>query len=72
MRCGIGSIFGRSNSIINHVLDEVEEDDDNVHAFEIDDARIDVRPSAGVSLRSGADSPDRMSRSVALNWNTLC
>ena len=23
--------------------DEVEEDDDNVHAFEIDDAKIDVR-----------------------------
>ena len=25
-------------------LDEVEEDDDQVHAFQIDDARIDVSP----------------------------
>lgn len=28
-----------------NILDDVDEDDDNVHAFEIDDAKIDVRRS---------------------------
>lgn len=30
------------NVVPNKLSDEVEEDDDNVHAFEIDDTKIDV------------------------------
>jgi hypothetical protein len=33
------------------ILDEVEEDDDQVHAFQIDDAKIDVSPY----VNSGCD-----------------
>ena len=38
--------------------DEIDEDDDNVHAFEIDDAKIDVSlasPFSLVALSSGAN-----------------
>lgn len=28
------------------IVDDIEEDDDNVHAFEIDDAKIDACPLA--------------------------
>lgn len=31
------------------ISDEVEEDDDQVHAFQIDDAKIDVRPYVNAS-----------------------
>lgn len=33
------------SSVIGVEGDEIEEDDDNVHAFEIDDAKVEVRPS---------------------------
>ena len=33
-----------TRKLIDHTLtDEVDEDDDNVHAFEIDDAKVDVK-----------------------------
>ena len=32
------------------IVDEVEEDDDNVHAFEIDDSKIDVSPTQLLNL----------------------
>jgi hypothetical protein len=37
----MSSSSGRNR--LYYAVDEVEEDDDNVHAFEIDDSKIDVR-----------------------------
>lgn len=36
------SSFDRSTDIYSGALDDIDEDDDNVHAFEINDAKIDV------------------------------
>jgi hypothetical protein len=33
-------------AILLVIKDEVDEDDDNVHAFQIDDAKIDVDPQS--------------------------
>ena len=53
------------NVVPNKLSDEVEEDDDNVHAFEIDDAKIDVRSSAPRNLLRILNHLRRRSKSAA-------
>ncbi len=43
MEASISDQHPWSSFPIDWVLDEIDEDDDNVHAFEIHDAKIDVR-----------------------------
>lgn len=38
----MGYLFLLADLLIIIPADEIDEDDDNVHAFEIDDAKIDV------------------------------
>jgi len=51
-------------------LDEIDEDDENVHAFEIDDAKIDVRRR--IVTRLWLTLAGRMSRSDAMSSNIRC
>ena len=51
-------------------LDEIDEDDENVHAFEIDDAKIDVRLRILARLR--LTLAGRMLRSDVMSLNIRC
>jgi hypothetical protein len=51
-------------------LDEIDEDDENVHAFEIDDAKIDVRRR--IVTRLWLTLEGRMLRSDVMNLNIRC
>jgi DNA excision repair protein ERCC-3 len=54
-------------SVVGVEADEIDEDDENVHAFEIDDAKIDVNAIVLSFGRPRLKFANRMSRSAAMN-----
>jgi DNA excision repair protein ERCC-3 len=58
--------------LITPLADEIDEDDENVHAFEINDAKIDVgRPSLFFGVFA-VTCLSRMSKSGVTSWSTPC
>ena len=61
-------------SVVGVDNDEIDEDDDNVHAFEIDDSKIDVGGwllSFFIQLLNN-NYTCRRSKNAVMNWSILC
>lgn len=65
-------VFVGQISLTSRYLDEIDEDDDNVHAFEIADAKIDVKRASRLAYSTPLTKLNRRSKNDATNWSTQC